>query len=91
LIGGASSDFNVMTRRGSTKADVRIIRGVERLGASRAGVLFAAQVAWSVQSGDATYSLRENAGVWWADQSLTWDLAPERAVASLIAVRVDPR
>ena len=87
LLGGASSDFNVMTRRDSTSADVRIIRAVERLGASRAGVLFAAQGAWSVRSREATYSLAEGGGIWWEGESWTWDVVPDH-VGALIAVHV---
>src|SRR5262245_29949008 len=49
LIAGASSDFNVMTRRDTATADVRVLRAAARLDASRAGVLFAAQGAWSVR------------------------------------------
>ena len=90
LIGGSSSDFNIMTRRGTTKADVRVVRAVERLGSSRAGVLFAVQGAWSVRSGETTYSLPESGGVWWEGDSLTWDLVPERASGALIAVRLEP-
>jgi environmental stress-induced protein Ves len=87
LIGGASSDFNVMTRRGSTKADVRIVRAPERLDVSAAGVLFAARGTWSGRTAESTYSLPENAGIWWDGESLTWDVVPESAGA-LIAVRI---
>lgn len=88
-IGGASSDFNVMTRRGSVRADVRIIRAGERLDAARAGVLFAARGAWSVRTDAETHSLAENSGVWWDGESSAWDLIPERGGSALIAVRVD--
>jgi uncharacterized protein len=89
LIGGSSSDFNILTRRGTTNADVRVVRAIERLASSRAGVLFAAQGAWSVRSGEATYALPESGGIWWEGESETWDLVPERAAGALIAVRVE--
>jgi uncharacterized protein len=88
LIGGASSDFNVMTRRGSVRADVRIIRAGERLDAARAGVLFAARGVWSVRIDDEMYSLRENGGVWWDGEARAWNLVPERADSALIAVTI---
>jgi environmental stress-induced protein Ves len=88
LIGGASSDFNVMTRRGSATAEVRIVRAIEQLAASRAGVLFAARGTWSARLGGATYSLPENGGAWWDDEFLASDLVPEREPAALIAVRI---
>jgi len=89
LIGGMSSDFNVMTRRGAAKADVRVLRAIERLETSRAGVLFAARGAWSVRSGDAVYSLPENAGIWWDGEWVTFDLVPDGPGAALISVRVE--
>jgi environmental stress-induced protein Ves len=89
LLGGPSSDFNVMTRRGSWKADVRIIRADEQLAPSGAGVVFAASGAWRAQS-DAAYSLREGDGIWWNDEPLAWQLAAEQPRAALIAVRIEP-
>jgi environmental stress-induced protein Ves len=91
LIGAASSDFNVMTRRSSANADVRIVRASEQLDVSEAGVLFAARGTWSARTGGATYSLLENGGIWWDGEPLTWELAPEQPAAALIAVRVARR
>jgi environmental stress-induced protein Ves len=89
LLGSTSRDFNIMTRRASTTAEVRIVRAIERLFTSRAGGLVAAQGAWSARVGVATYSLPENGGIWWDGESTTWDLVPERVPAALIAVRVE--
>jgi len=89
LIAGASSDFNVMVRRDSTKADVRIVQALERLNASRTGVLFAARGSWSVRADDAIFLLPENGGVWWDDESIAWSVAPEGATGALIGVRVE--
>jgi environmental stress-induced protein Ves len=89
LLGGTSTDFNVMTRRATTTADVRIVRETERLSAVRAGVLFAARGAWRARGASSTYELRESAGVWWDGESVAWDLAPEHAASALIAVRVE--
>jgi environmental stress-induced protein Ves len=89
LLGGPSSDFNVMTRRGSRKADVRIIETNERLASSLSGVVFAASGAWSARTGDATYALREGDGVWWEDEPLTWQLAAEQPRGAAIAVRIE--
>jgi environmental stress-induced protein Ves len=90
LLGGPSSDFNVMTRRGSWKADVRIIRANERLASSSSGVVFAARGAWSARSGETVYSLREGDGIWWDDEPLAWQLATEQPAPALITVRIDP-
>ena len=88
LVSGASSDFNVMTRRHSAKSDVRVLRSIERLDASEAGVLYVARGAWSVRTDDTDYSLPENGGVWWDDESLVWDLVPVHATGAMIVVRI---
>jgi hypothetical protein len=88
LLGNASSDFNIMTRRGSAKADVRVVRGVERLDACPAGVLYAARGTWRARIGDADYSMTENSGVWWDEEPTAWSLVPEDGDAALIVVRV---
>ena len=86
LVSGASSDFNVMTRRGSAKANVRIVRAIERLDESRAGVLFAARGAWSGRLAGSAYALHENGGVWWDGESHSWELVPNQIPCALIAV-----
>jgi environmental stress-induced protein Ves len=91
LLAGPSRDFNVMTRRATTRADVRIVRGIEQLDTSRAGVLFAARGAWSARSGASTYALDENAGIRWDGESMRWDLASGSAAGALIAVRVESK
>jgi uncharacterized protein len=88
LINGPSSDFNVMTRRGFATADIRIIRAIERLGASQAGVLFAARGGWSIRTVGSVYSLPDNGGVCWDGESIAWDLVPKNATCALIAVVV---
>lgn len=90
LIGGPSSDFNVMTRRAMTRADVRVVRAQGTLAEASAGVLFAARGTWAARAIGATsrYSLQENSGVWWEDASQTWDVVPHDAHGVLIAVRI---
>ena len=57
LIDGASSDFNVMTRRGVVRADVQIVRAAESCAESAAGVLFAVALLCSGQNATLTGTL----------------------------------
>ncbi|HEX3866355.1 MAG TPA: HutD family protein [Gemmatimonadaceae bacterium] len=91
LIAGASTDFNVMTRRAATRADVQIVVADETLPGCSAGLLFAARGTWLVRSSgraSSSFSLAANAGLWWDGESLTWRLEPTAADAALISVRV---
>jgi len=90
LIDGASSDFNVMTRRGVARADVQIVRAGQSCAESAAGVLFAARGSWTAHAsaGAVTFALEANGGVWWDNEPLGWDLQSRDPDAALIAVRV---
>lgn len=96
LIGGASTDFNVMTRRAATRADLRVVVADETLATSSAGLLFAARGTWRVQpGGDASsskssYSLPPSGGLWWNGESLAWHVTPTAVSDALIALRVLP-
>jgi uncharacterized protein len=84
LLGGTSTDFNVMTRRSSARAEVRVIRAAETLAVCGAGVLFAARGEW--RAGE--HMLAPNGGVWWDGTPLAWTLAPRGEHAALIAVTI---
>jgi len=90
LIDGASSDFNVMTRRGVVRADVQIVRAAESCAESAAGVLFAARGSWTAhaRAGAFTFAVEANGGVWWDSEPLRWELESRDPDAALIAVRV---
>ena len=90
LIDGASSDFNVMTRRGVVRADVQIVRTAESCAESAAGVLFAARGSWTAhaRAGAFAVALEANGGVWWDSEPLRWELESRDPDAALIAVRV---
>ncbi len=90
LIDGASSDFNVMTRRGVARAELQIVRGEQSCAESVAGVLFAARGSWTAdaRAGGFTFALDANGGVWWDNEPLGWDLESRDPDAALIAVQV---
>lgn len=93
LIGGSSSDFNIMTRRATMHGDVRVVVGHDTLVASSAGLLLAARGTWDVRSmgdGPPACSLSSNCGLWWDGESLAWEVVPHAADDALIAVHVLP-
>jgi environmental stress-induced protein Ves len=89
MFGGASNDFNVMTRRGQWRADVRVLDGATALEAAPHGVLLALRGAWRLND----QALREGEGLQWADAPQAWQAVPEGSGgndARLISVRIVP-
>ncbi|MEO5794887.1 MAG: HutD family protein [Rhodoferax sp.] len=80
LLGGASTDFNVMARRGRVRADVRILAAAEDIAAS-SGLLMVLRGSWQV--GDARCAPGQ--GLWW-DAAVQLSVTPQTAAALLIAV-----
>lgn len=86
LLGGASRDFNVMTRRGAVVADVQVFAGAAT-GSGSHGLLFVAAGTWSLHSrGHGT--LGTQAGICWAGEPLTWTATPLDDEARLVAVHI---
>ena len=83
LRGGASSDFNVMTRRGRLRAELRVLRGATDLASTPHGLLLAWHGAWRA-SGE---RLAAGQGLWWADAATPWTLTTTDADAALLAVQ----
>lgn len=88
LLGGRSDDFNVMTRRGKLRAEVRVLRGADDLATAEAGLLLALRGHWRLQGADST-SLEAGHGLWWERQAIGWRAAPADADAVLVAVRIE--
>ena len=88
LQGGASSDFNVMTRRGQWQADVRVLGGAAAIEAAPHGVLLALRGDWRVD--DQGQVCRECEGLFWTDALRAWQALPKGADARLAVVRILP-
>jgi environmental stress-induced protein Ves len=86
LLGGASNDFNVMTRRGQWLADVQVLDRASVIDAAPDGVLLALRGAWRLND----EACREGEGLQWADTAQAWQAMPEGADARLLAVRITP-
>lgn len=82
LLGNASSDFNVMTRRNRMTADVRILQAAAMTPVASHGLLLAVRGTW--RADDAR--LEQGQGVWWADEARACALTPVEADARLVAV-----
>ena len=93
LLGGASEDFNVMTRRGRCQAQVLVVRTAQPIAmdAGTAGLLLAAQGdwQWQPQGNTAPIALPAGHGMWWAASKTQGRLVPlEGQKQSLAALQV---
>lgn len=86
LLGGASNDFNVMTRRGQWRADVQVLDRASAIEAAPHGVLLALRGGWRLND----EPCREGEGLQWADAAQAWQAVPDGAEARLVAVRIVP-
>ena len=87
-LGGASTDFNVMTRRGRCSADVLVLRSADTLAPCSAGLLMAVGGAWQLETGGLSRRVAEDSGAWWNGAVRGARLTPLAAGAALIAVRI---
>jgi environmental stress-induced protein Ves len=91
LLGGTSTDFNVMTRRGRLRADVRVLRQRSDLAACGAGLLLALRGRWQMlpahRVSDAI-TCEPGTGLWWDGGAHGWRADPFDAGAALVAVRL---
>lgn len=88
LLGGASMDFNVMTRRGAWQAEVQVLRRAASIPAAPHGVLLALRGDWHLKVGGAR--CREGDGLCWLDDAQAWQAMPVDAGALLAVVRILP-
>jgi environmental stress-induced protein Ves len=90
LLGGTSTDFNIMTRRETTSADVRIVDADQTLASCSAGVLFSARGKWTARAieHESRVSLDTHEGLWWDGEPLSWELTAPVSPGVLISVRL---
>ena len=96
LLGGASEDFNVMTRRGRCRADVKVWRyAVDGPSTPpHAALLLAVQGDWRCAvAGDAPTLLTPGSGLWWshaaARPSISVQPQPRADDPALLAVMIE--
>ena len=87
LLGGASTDFNVMCRRERWRAEVAVVQDLPVLmERGNHGLVLSLDGNWRVSGS----LLTEGQGVWGADEAHTWRLEPASRGCRLITVRWTP-
>lgn len=87
LLGGESTDFNVMTRRGRWKAQVDVLADAARAGLSPAGLCMVLQGRWKTADGTL---LQSGQGFWWTKVQAV-ELRPESSDCRLVQVNFEPQ
>lgn len=72
LVGGTSTDFNLMLRRGAWRGAIQVVRGPVRPGGAAAGLCMVLAGTWS-HSGD-TFTAGQ--GLWWSAAAAHGTLSP---------------
>ena len=87
LIDGASSDFNVMTRRGRYRSELSCHRGAAELHGADATLLFCAEGEWLIEVG-AAQTLSPMQGLLWRTPVGAVRVRPSVEPAALLWVRL---
>lgn len=89
LLAGASTDFNVMTRRARLRSRTQIVRSGHRPQA-RHGLVYVTEGSWSLppRSG-LPPACAAGSGFWWQDEQPDWEITPDAADCSLILVQFE--
>ncbi len=85
LLGGTSTDFNVMTRRGRLQADVRVPRDSGDIAPAASGLLLALRGRWQFNDMECA----PGTGIWWDGETQGWHAASRDTDAALVAVRLE--
>lgn len=97
LLGGASSDFNLMSRRTRCRAALRVLDQASVLDPTQYGVLLSLRGSWQLRGAALTSEttersvdvLEEGHGLWWADAPGSPQVVPMSDGARLAWVSVD--
>jgi environmental stress-induced protein Ves len=89
LLGGTSTDFNVMTRRGALRADVQLLHAATDIPVAQRGLLLALQGNWQVHGENTEQTCAAGQGLWWDAAPQGWQLTPQDDDAVLVWVRLD--
>lgn len=90
LLGGTSTDFNVMTRRGKLRAEVQVLHAAGDIAPAGRGLLLALHGPWQLQSGAESLTCEAGTGCWWDGTTQGWHVVPQSPDAALVVVRLLP-
>ena len=85
LLGGASTDFNVMARRSRLRAEVQVLSAAQHIPESAQGLLLAVRGTWHLQAGAHDFHCTSGSGLWW-DLPTSWQATPLENQAQLVWV-----
>lgn len=91
LLGGPSTDFNVMTRRGKLRAEVQVLHAAGNIDPAGRGLLLALLGPWHLQTEvEPSLTCEAGTGVWWTSTMQGWQATPQTHDAALVVVRLLP-
>jgi environmental stress-induced protein Ves len=92
LLGGASSDFNVMTRRGQWRAELQVFDRTAVIAPAPHGILLALRRSWQLDQNldHGPLIFREGEGLHWSGAPPAWQALRQTPDALLILVRFIP-
>lgn len=67
MLGGSSTDFNLMVRRGAWRGALQVVRGAQSLDGMGAGLCMVLQGKWRWNDGASIRTLVAGQGVWWVN------------------------
>lgn len=85
LLGGTSTDFNVMTRRGQLRAEVVVLRESATLPLSQRGLLWVLRGTWALAG---TSTCTAGQGLWWDGRALGGPVVPNEGDSVLVWVHL---
>jgi environmental stress-induced protein Ves len=89
LLGGPSQDFNVMTRRRTLRAELRVLQHECALAPAPRGLLLAVRGHWALQAAGAARDCAAGQGLWWDGEAQGWLARPRGDDPALLWVHLE--
>ena len=89
LLGGPSQDFNVMTRRRTLRAELRVLRAPTPIAPTPRGLLLVARGHWQLQADGGAQDCAAGQGLWWDGEAQGWLARPEGDDPALLCVHLE--
>ncbi|MCB5309072.1 HutD/Ves family protein [Yersinia massiliensis] len=89
LLGGASQDFNIMTRRGCWQSSVTVVNSARELLSSHAGLAYVVKGKWLINHTE-SHQLTASQGCWWLPTIKSGQLQPLAEGSCLLWVDLFP-